>query len=127
MEYSSQENRITKLPKMKIFQLTQKNFATVGVNPHLSLQSYPFNAKILTGFLITSLCLICNFMFAFFEAKTFIEYTQSVYIGSCAAIVIFALVVIVLNVKKLFQLISDCENISNTGQYKIISCIDSTI
>lgn len=112
---------------MKIFQLTQKNFATIGISPILSYQSWSLNAEILIGFSITTVSFICTLVFAFSEAKTFIEYTQSIYIGSCAVIVILALVVIVFNVKKFFQLINDCENITNTSKYEISSSIDSTI
>lgn len=108
---------------MKILELTQKNFATVGVTAHLAHQPYPINAKISIGFLILSSYFICNFVFAFCDAKTFTEYTQSIYVTSAVALIIFCAVVLVLNVKKLFKLIKDCEIIVNTSEYEIFATI----
>lgn len=100
---------------MKILRLTLANFATIGVNRKLLLQPYPVNAKIFTGFLIIGAWFILNFVYIVFQAKTFAEYIQGTYIFSLAVLIILALVIIIFNVKKLFQLIDFCENLINTS------------
>lgn len=105
---------------MKIFELTLKNFATVGITANLPRQPYPLNARISTGFLILNSYLICNAVFVVYEAETFTDYTQSIYIGSSTALILFALIILVFKSKKLFQLIGDCENLINTSMCKAI-------
>lgn len=101
---------------MKILQLLQTNLAGVGVHSDLPLQPYPFNKKILMNFLILLLFLICNSVFAIDEAESFGEYTQSIYVITCVTIVILTFVIIILNVKKLFQLINNGEKLVNTSE-----------
>lgn len=103
---------------MKIFQEIQKNFATLGISPGLSIQPYPLNGKILMEFLILHLALICGFRFTFYEAKTFAEYTQSTYMGAAVALCILCLLIIILNAKNMFKYINGVENIANTGEWK---------
>lgn len=47
-----------KIQKIKMFGLTQRNFAAVGITPTLVVQSYPFNDKNLLVFIILSLSVI---------------------------------------------------------------------
>lgn len=109
--------------KMKILQLTLKNIATIGVNPNLSLQPFPFNAKIFFAFLILSSYLICNLVFLFYESKTFTERIQSIYMSSGIASAIFCWVILIFNVNKLFETINACENLINTGEYRFLRFI----
>lgn len=119
MKNSKQKNQTTKSPsKIKIFQCVQKNFATAGVGPVLSLQPYPLNLKIKFGFLLGIFYIICDLVFLFVEAKTFTEYMQSIYMGFCPTLSIFGLVVIISKAKKLFQVINDCENLVNASKYE---------
>lgn len=112
MEIPEQENRTTGLPKLKILQSAQRNFATVGI----SSKAHPLNTKLLIGFLILVSYLICNLVFAYVKAKKFTEYTHSSYILSVVFLTIFVLITIILNVEKLFQVINDCESLTNTSE-----------
>lgn len=103
------------LPKLKVLQLVQKNFASIGIVPSLMFQTCPLNSKVLLGFLMLGLALICHSMFTFIEAKTFAEYNQSIFISSITAIIISALLIVILNVEKLFALLNGCESIVNTS------------
>lgn len=105
----------SQLPKAKILEHIKKNLAIAGIVPNLVTQSYPLNGKILLGFLTLGISIICNLMFTFCEAKTFIEYTQSICIGAFMYIVNFGLFNLILNVEKLFKLFEGCENIINTS------------
>lgn len=111
MENSRQKRAKPKSPKPKVFQMVQQKFAIAGITPSLSNQPYRFDGSISMGFLIVGLFMVCNFKYTFYEAKTFIEYTQTIYMGSLAALIIFALAIIILNVDKLFQFINDCGNL----------------
>lgn len=106
-------------PKIKIFQLTQRNFALVGICPNLSLQSYPFNWKISMGIFILSLYIMCSMMYLFYTPNLFTENTQTVFMDSVAALIILTLLVLIFNVDEVFKYIEDCENIVNTSE----SCI----
>lgn len=112
MGIPEQENRASELPRLKILQSTQKNFVTVGICSTTCL----FNKRLLIGFLILVSYLICNLVFACFKAKTFTEYTHSSYILSVVVLTIFVLIIIILNVEKLFQVINDCESLTNTSE-----------
>lgn len=57
-------------------------------------------------------------MFTIFEADTFIEYTQSVYVSSVTVLIFLALLITAANVKKLFKLIGDCENLTETSEWQ---------
>lgn len=62
--------------------------------------------------------IICNFKFIFYEAKTFSEFTQSIYLSSVTVVIIFVLFNFVLKVKKLYGLIDDCESLVNTSELR---------
>lgn len=104
--------------RMKILQVTQKNFATVGISATLSTRTYPLNGQILLDFALLGLYFICYLMYTFFEAKTFAEYTQSIYLSSMIALIIFVLLIIISNVKRLFDVIIDAENLVNSSESK---------
>lgn len=104
---------------MKVFQTTQKHFATAGITSNLVLQSYPLNGRIFLGFLMLSLAIICSLLYTFNEAKTFSEFTESIFMTALAALVILVLLIIIFVIEKLFRLIGTCENIVNTSESTI--------
>lgn len=105
--------------KIECFPLLRMNYASLGVGPNLS----PFNTKNFIAFSKLTVYFICNVLYSCFEAKTFIEYTQSIYMSSSTALATSALAIAILSVKKLFQVISDCEILANTS--KSVACVDS--
>lgn len=102
------------LPKRRIFELLQKKIATVGIGMELAAQPYPWNGKILMGFGTLCFIIFCIFKYFFQEAQTFSEYTQSSYMGSLAVLIMLCLLITILKVKKMVELVSDCENIIKT-------------
>lgn len=102
--------------KIQIFQLIQKYLANIGICPSLAKQPYPINGKIITGSATLILYVICSLIYLFYESKTFTERTRTVYMCSVAALVLFALLIFILNVTKIFQFIDDCEAIVNTSE-----------
>lgn len=99
---------------MKIFQAIQENFAVAGIHPKLASQSYPLNGRIFIGFLLIILSLTSMLMYIFNDAQTIPEYAQSIYMCSIGIIVFNAVLIILFNVKKLFNLIDCCEDLANT-------------
>ena len=118
MEKSNQTKSESSMPKLKIFKLIQKNFKVVGIEPSLVAQKYPINRKILVGFLMLSFSFIWNLMTILYEANTFVEYTQSIYTCSLAALIFLALVILLLNVTKMFNLIDGCSKFANLSESK---------
>lgn len=104
-------------PKFRIFLLTQKNFATLGVTPDLSNQQCLFNKRISIGLSLLGLATICIFQFFFYEAKTFSECTQASYLGLYSALILIGLLIVVIKVKKLFEFIKNSENLVNTSKW----------
>lgn len=104
------------MAKIKIFHLIRKNFATAGISPELVSQTFPINWKIFMGFssLMVGIYAVCVYIFN--DAKTFVEYTQSIYICSMAILIFAALTITLLNVKKLFNFIEFYDRIAKTGE-----------
>lgn len=108
------------LPKIKCFQLVQKNFAILDITPELAMQPHPFNSRrISIGFLALGLIIICALKFFFYEAQTFAEYTQSSYASFFMITITFNLSVVTLKVKKVFKLMDDIEDLVNTCVYLV--------
>lgn len=115
MKNSNQENpQQPKLPKLKAFETTQKNFAMIGIRRELLTQSYPLNGKVFTVFLWPIMAVNFIYMYARNDIETFVEYTQSMFMASTAILVIFALIILMLKVKKLFEFIDRFDSMINT-------------
>lgn len=118
----------SELSKTMVLQLAQKNFAAAGIVPNLTAQPYPLNGRILLGFLTLGLAAICNFKYGFYDANTFIEYTQSIFMSSLTIIVNFALLNLSVKVKKLFKFINDADDAGVFGECPLAqACFSNTI
>lgn len=116
MEYS---NQAIPQRKLKAFKTIQKYFALIGINQKLATQSYPLlNGRILMGFLLLSMGIICVSAQIFTDAETFFEYTQSVYMVSDGFLMISALLILSLKVGKLFEIINCCDSMLNMSKFE---------
>lgn len=116
MEITEQASSMSKLSKIMVFQLLQKNFAAIGISRNLVDQKYPLNWKILLGFFALTLFFISNLMYTIREAKTFTEYNQSMYMSAITVTNICGLLIVVLSAAKFFNLIDGFGNLSNTSK-----------
>lgn len=108
---------IPKLPqRIKIFQTVQKNFDNLGICVELVSQPYLCNGRVLMGIPIIGSATISNFVYIFYEAKSFSEYTQSSYMCSACILVFIGFAIQILNAKKLFEFINTYENLINTSE-----------
>lgn len=106
----------SKLPKIQIFQSTKEYLAILGITSNLMVQTYPFNRKILIGYLILGVALICNLVFVIFEKKTFWEFTQSIYFSSDALVCTLGFTVLVFRLSTLFEAIVTLESAINASE-----------
>lgn len=115
MDNSKKGNEQQKVPKLKLFQTIQKNFASLGIDPNSAMPLRSFNEKILMGLLALGSGIIFMLMFIFNEADTFSQYTQSIYF--CSALILAALVLLNmgLNMSDLFKLISETDCFASTS------------
>lgn len=114
-----QDSPMPKLPRIVIFQAIQRTYAMAGITPVLLTQAYPLNAKIMMGFLLLNIAAIFNLIFTLCYAQTFAEYTQSIYVFSLMNLLIFALLIIILKVDKLFEFFNECADIVNSSESSI--------
>lgn len=65
---------------MKLFQLVQQNFITLGINPNQSIpqNTHPFSHRALFGLFLFGATIISPFLYALWEAKDLFEFTQSI-------------------------------------------------
>lgn len=110
--------------KRTVFKMIRKNLATIGIDPQLARQSYPFSVKNIIGFIILGLFITFIFEFNLYETTTFYKRIQSTYACANITMMTLQLLILIFKVKKLFKFIYDCEGLINTSELKlrIYSC-----
>lgn len=116
-----EENQKINSTKLKAFKTIQKNFAIIGINRELLKQSYPFNWRIFITLLELGLGVGFVSTYAIKYANTFIEYTQSTFLGSAGALVFVMLLFVIHKVEKLFEFIGRCDVAINTSKRQLNS------
>lgn len=100
----------------QIFYTIQKNFEILGISANQSLQKCPLNERILLGFVLLAMCLFSFLLYVFNEANSFMEYTQSVYLTGAVVLISFTNVIVVIQMKKLFDFIISVKNLHNGNE-----------
>lgn len=98
---------------MKFFQSTQTNWLILGVSPN----HYPFNAKILMGFLFLSVGLILSLMFIFLDANEFLEYSNAISVTAAIFFGIICCINIAFRMAKFFEFIESCEHVVDKSKF----------
>lgn len=102
---------------MKILQLTQKYFGMMGVKSIKSVETRPLNHRTASVILIWVLSTISSFMYLFYFASNFEEYTRSVTTISVLAVGTFIfLISIFWNRSKILKLIETLESIVQSSE-----------
>lgn len=122
MEESKQKQPATKSePKPKIhtqkfkpFQLVETNCAYIGIS--LNSVAQPFNWKILLGFLVLSVTIVCQLVYFFNDARTYAEYTQSIYTCSLVSATFLTMLILILKRATLCEFIKHLDETINTGK-----------
>lgn len=87
--------------KMKLFQSGQKYLSILGVSPSESL----INVKFVTVIFAKAIDISLNVIFPIFEASSFHEYTNSIFLTSTVTMVSVCFVLSVLKISNFFALI----------------------
>lgn len=103
--------------EMKPYKTIQENFAIIGINRKLLTQSYPFNWRIFITLLELTAGVGFVSMYVIKYANSFIEYTQSIFLGSAGTLVAILLLCIIIKAEKLFEFIDRNEIMINTRKY----------
>lgn len=90
---------------MKILQTVQKKYAILGICSNQS----KCNRKSVLMCLIYSLGCTLSALFLFYEANSFQEYTNNIYITSALAMCVTFFAIVVVKMRKLFEMIDNME------------------
>lgn len=112
----------TESPKMTILKMSRKYLAILGIIPILVTQPHPFNRKISVNYLVYASQFMCHLVFALYEAESFWEYIQSIYLCSISVLGAIVYSMLVFRVSKLFGFIAELENVVNTGKWAKNEC-----
>lgn len=114
MENFTVENPQSKLPKLIILKTIQKKLTLIGISRKLVTQSYPFDWKMLIAFLQIAGGISLIGMYIFISAESFIDITQSIFVGAGGSLVFFILLIFLLKVEKMFEFFDRFDIIVNT-------------
>lgn len=106
---------------MKILQRAQNDFKTIGIG----LQCHRFNSRNLLVLFIMCMGIISNVVYFFGIAKTFSEYTKSVFVanGLVSASIIYAYVV--WKMRQFFNLLEEAEVAIDSSEFDIFFIISN--
>lgn len=100
---------------MKIFQTVQKNLAILGISSMQSNQAF-YNRKYLLYLLLSGSLIIMNCVFLIYVAKSFKEYTDSIYITSVSIALFISLSFLIRRMRNLFEFIDNLEKIVDDSE-----------
>ena len=98
---------------MKILQQLQNALAIYGIAAH----QQPFNWRNLMAFFIFSCAIASNGIFIFYEAKSFQEYAESIFMATALIAVSICFVYIVLKMHRLFDCLNEMEKLINGSEF----------
>lgn len=116
MENTREQKLQSQFRKIKVFQIIQKNLASVGIGPNSSLELRQFNAKILLISLIYALAIMSHILYISKDAETFAEYTQCTYMCCTMTLTAAIWIIIIVQLEEFFKVIHDCECLVNTSK-----------
>lgn len=98
---------------MNVFQAVQKNFGILGICRNQSR----FNGRSLMVCLTSGLGTIVSALFLIYDANSFQQYTDNLYITSALAVGFFCISNLILKVNDLFALIDEIETTLDQSKY----------
>lgn len=105
------------MSKIKILKTVRRNYAILGISPtHQSTQKYPFDGKVLFGFLLFGCTIILQLAYIFRVASGFMEYMECICENSGTIVMFIAFATIVLKLNLLFESIDDIENFMDSSE-----------
>lgn len=102
--------------KMTFHQIAQQNFVAFGIGPYDPVKKKYYNGYIFLYLFLCVLGITLTGVFVFFEAKTFQEYTEGIYIFAACILSPIAVGSIALHVKIFFEYLERCENVFDASK-----------
>lgn len=100
---------------MKIFEMIQRNYVTLGVSPlNQWTEKYLFNGRILFGVLLFGYLILSQVAYIFRVASEFTEYVECISTTSASFIILVSFAAIVHRKTTLFECIANMEKLINT-------------
>lgn len=103
---------------MKLFQFLQKKLSLMGIIPNQE-QNQLFNGRIQIGFVCFWGINTSNVMILFHKAKSFNEYTDSIFVTAATTGVAVNYTIMMFNKTKWFKFIEFAEEITSCGKSNI--------
>lgn len=111
-----------KRKKLKIFRLMLKDFMIYGISGHE--QNNPFiKLRTLLGFLVFCCAIISSGGYIYFEAKTFQEYANSIFLGTAVFAATAIYVCTVWKKRQLFNCFNELEQIIVDSELRFLHLI----
>lgn len=101
---------------MEVFKLCRKYLMTVGINEHQLSSRHPFNTRNTISLIVSVLCVTSNAIYLLQVAKTFEEYTNTVYALSTAAVCTATYTVAILKMAKFLGILDCFQNIIDKSE-----------
>lgn len=107
--------------KMKILQSALRGYAVLGLGQHKSTQKYPLNKENLQTLIILCIAISSTSVYLFHEAKTFQDYTVSVYTSSSVIHGFVGYVIFIWKNQPICELIENVQKALNESEFDIES------
>lgn len=98
---------------MNVFQQLRKDFAVFGI----ATQQHPFNWRNLVALFIFSSAIISNGVHILFEAKTFEEYVESIFLATAIITDTISFLYIVSIMQQFFNWMNESEKVINASEF----------
>lgn len=108
---------------MQLFQTIRRGFAFLGVSSLQSMQTNPFNRRNVATLFSFILTIAAYNIYLFRVASTFWEYTINIYSNSATFLAVGCYVIVILKMRKIFQVIDKCEKVTVDCKRKLELCI----
>lgn len=102
--------------KMKFFTTALENFAFLGIEWDESSQKYTFNRKNIIPQIVCVHCITLTLLFLIYDAKSFVEYTETLFILSTAFLCGIVYISVYIKVNVLHNFFESCNSVANMSK-----------
>lgn len=104
-------------PKMKIFEIVQKQYAVLGISSsQQSTETYPISKKVFLGLLLFGYTTVSEFVYTFYMSRDFMEYVECICSLSGNIIIFICFAAVVIRERAIFEMIGNIEKFIDTSK-----------
>lgn len=101
---------------MKLIRFILSKFTSVGIASNQSTIKWHINRRVIVVYSIYGCALTMSAAYLYYDANTFEEYTNNIYITTAFSVIIFIFTIFVLNMTKLFELVDNFGQLVERGE-----------